>query len=220
MTAEVLPFQPATTDPLAALYAERDAVQAELARFQKVDDARVSAERELARLDEEQAAIDEAERADWSAWAPTCEGPTPSPRTEAREALARKRVAAAASLASAVNGAKAVEPRPLALNAEFRRISDEIFEARVAQLVDRGQSSACRGVRGGEGLPVRRPADRRYSRRALRLPNRGNELGNEARAAVTTAAIDQIEAMVRPDLIGDINERARIAADVKRELDQ
>ncbi len=69
MTAEVLPFQPATTDPLAALYAERDAVQAELARFQKVDDARVSAERELARLDGEQAAIDEAERADWSAWA-------------------------------------------------------------------------------------------------------------------------------------------------------
>ncbi len=43
---------------------------------------------------------------------------------------------------------------------------------------------------------------------------------NEARAAVTTAAIDLIEAMVRPDLVGDINERARIAAEVKRELDQ
>ncbi len=32
---------------------------------------------------------------------------------------------------------------------------------------------------------------------------------NEARASVTTAAIDAIEAMVRPDLIGDLNARAR-----------
>ncbi len=153
MTAEVLPFPATETDPLAALYAERDAVEAEFARFQKVDEARLSAERDLA-ASGRRAGRDRLRpkkppgRAlgDYAA-----RGPTPvAAHSRAREALARKRVAAAASLASAVNGAKAVEPRQLALNADFRRISDEIFAEKVRVAL------TCRGGRLAHKPPARR----------------------------------------------------------------
>ena len=218
--AAVLQFPTTETDPLAALFAERDAIEAELARLRKVDEARQAAERDLAGLEAEQTAIDESEKSAWSAWSETCDGPAPSPRIAEREALAHKRVAAAASLASAVNGARAVEPRQLALNADFRRINDAIFAEKVARLTVEAadlHKAACDAVRvllaGAERSDAIR--DALFACRTEAMNSH-----NEARAAITTSAINSIESMVRPDLVGDINERARIAAEVKRDLDR
>jgi hypothetical protein len=220
MTAEVPTFQTATADPLAALHAERDVVLAEIERFRKVDEARQAAERELASLDAEQASIDAAEMDAWSDWAATCDGPPPSPRTQARDALARLRVAAAASLAGALNGVTAVAARRMALNAEFRRLGDEIFEVRVEKLLV--EAADLHETASEAARTLISSAQRLDATLDAFLLSRADAMtaANHARVKATTGAINALEAMKRPEIVGDPNERGRIAAEVRRMLDE
>jgi hypothetical protein len=86
--------------------------------------------------------IDQAEQSAWSAWCANPAGEAPSPRAADREALAQRRALAAADLASAINGQKAVDARRAELYAESRHLQVLVMKTRLAHALAEARKRA------------------------------------------------------------------------------
>jgi hypothetical protein len=206
-------------EPPDALASRRAELLSEAARLNKAAQARASVEKRLAELDAEQAALDEAERAAWRAWAENdAQAPPPSPRAQERERIAQARLLMAGDLQSATNGEKAVQPRLAALNAELRDVMLKIYERRIDALLEEAEAvneavhaAAQAFVAVGEQADGLRDA-------VVEALERAVNGGDREREAILRAAFSRIERLEPPRLAGDALERARHAADYRRRL--
>ena len=192
---------------------------AEAQRLGKVANARASIERRLQQLDQEQAGLDEAERAAWRTWAQNdADGPPPAPLTSERDAIAKERALAAPALAAALNGERAVVPRLAALHAELRDIGVKIFEQHIETLLDEAieinegvHAAAAEFLRACEKQDGLRDAMVEAVARAVNSNDRERE-------SVLRGALSQLERLERPMLAGDPGSRARWASEFRRRL--
>ncbi len=131
----------------------------------------------------------------------------------------RAHVLAAADLAAAQNGARAVEPLQAKLNAELRATGDSIFALRVSQLADEGRKAnevaheiAAELVEALMRLHALK--DALFAARNQAMYGKNNGL-----VEALTTALDALEALKPPQPVGDPFERASIATKIKAGLD-
>ena len=220
--AEIEPLVPESDDgpdALDALMSRRAACMAEAAKLRKVADARAVIEARLSALDAEQAALDEAERAQWRAWAANdAEGPPPSPLTDERAAIASERALAAPALAAALNGEKAVLPRLEALHAELRAIGVKLFEHHVEAMLD--EAAEVNLAVHEAAASLRALCEQADGLRAafIEATARAVNGADSERADALRGGLNQIERLARPSLLGDAGSMARHAAEYRRRL--
>jgi hypothetical protein len=135
MNAATLPLpteSPEAPEAIAELLSEHAAIAAEMSRLSAaVDKPRVAAEKALAKIDAELAALNDSDNAAWREWARDQEGEAPTPRTAERRTLAIRRTEALADIDGANIAAVAIAPRLNELNAEIRRLNHCIFAEKL-----------------------------------------------------------------------------------------
>jgi hypothetical protein len=199
-TAAVIQLHEAeSSDPLADLLAERGRVAAERDHLALVDQAHAQATAALARLDDDQREIDEAERVAWRAWVETPQGEPPRPLAKRREALRQRRIAAAGALAHANNAERAVAPRLEALNQNLREISRKVYLVRLAGIMAELPRIEA-AIFGAHEQTTQAMAQLRGLHMALSQEiEASRSRGDEILADAAQAAVQKIEGLKQPD---------------------
>ena len=218
MNTNVVSLRAGPPDALAELFAERERLGAELARFVIFDDRLNALEAKLADVTAAQAAINRADREAVETWAATGEGEPPPALLAERKALLARRLDAEAEREAAAVAVDAVSGKRVALIHAINAVGVRIKDRQVAAATDQA-----RALHGEVEKFAGEIGQRMMRIEALRqvLTDSLSEAGNrrdDAQAAPFRTALGEVEKLRAPQVLGDPATVARFAADWRGRL--